>query len=398
LNLNASNALYLKKNFYLSKNALAVNKLSTGFKKKNFYFFLKKISFLKKNKKIFTNRKLKIASFLKLKPMLLNLKSLFVKKQLKKLAIKSIFFLKKFKRVDLCVIRELCVKEASLKVFAQAIRLKKKKKNLIFFTKKKIQLFKQLYFFKIFKSSFFLNQAIFLFYFFLPKKLLTFFYNKIKYFLKKKFTSITFFKLQEVTLSLLDFSTAYLKKKKTKIKKAGSFFFFCFLAKFFTTKFQIKTSLNFISVRNSIKKYDIFAKLLTKKSWIFFKKFNKNFKTITLIKIFFFCFKLKNLTLFANWLKFFLEKIHFKFHKSFLKSLNFFIFKFFYFFKKKFKITGFFLDVRGKVSVSGNAKKRHFFIKKGALSKSRKSNKFFTLQNQVKTSTGLLGLTYMLTH
>jgi hypothetical protein len=97
-------------------------------------------------------------------------------------------------------------------------------------------------------------------------------------------------------------------------------------------------------------------------------------------------------------LKVFLEKIHFKFHKNFLKSLNFFIFKFFYFFKKKFKITGFFLDVRGKVSVSGNAKKRHFFIKKGALSKSKKNNKFFTLQNQVKTSTGLLGLTYMLTH
>ena len=102
--------------------------------------------------------------------------------------------------------------------------------------------------------------------------------------------------------------------------------------------------------------------------------------------------------MFMKWLKFFFEKIQFKFHKRFLKQLNFFFFRFFKTFKKKFKIKGFYLDVRGKLSVSGNAKKRHFFLKFGKLSKSLKNLKFFHNQNQINTETGVLGITYILTY
>lgn len=145
-------------------------------------------------------------------------------------------------------------------------------------------------------------------------------------------------------------------------------------------------------------------KLIKKKiiSFFFFKlnfyfsNFFKKNELTNFLNVFFLSLQLKNLTLLSNFFKIFLEKIHFKLHKVFFKKINFLIHNFFFFFKKKFKIKGIFLDFRGKISVSGNAKKRHYTIKKGMFSKSKKNNKFFYIQNQIRTKTGVLGCNYLL--
>ena len=51
--------------------------------------------------KLVNERKFKLLTFLKLKTLILKLKTQFIKKQIKKLSIKSIFFLNNFKRVNL---------------------------------------------------------------------------------------------------------------------------------------------------------------------------------------------------------------------------------------------------------------------------------------------------------
>lgn len=85
-------------------------------------------------------------------------------------------------------------------------------------------------------------------------------------------------------------------------------------------------------------------------------------------------------------------------HRKFLYNLKLFFKTFFFFFNKLFKLEGFFLDARGKLSVSGNAKRRHYFIREGLLSKSKKTLNFFFGQNQIRTKTGVVGMNYLITY
>ena len=91
-----------------------------------------------------------------------------------------------------------------------------------------------------------------------------------------------------------------------------------------------------------------------------------------------------------------MNRIYFKNHKKFLLVFKSVTTKFFQNFIKDLSIKGFFFDIRGKVGVTGNAKKRHFFIKFGRFSHSRKSLRLNTFQNLVKTKTGVLGLTLVI--
>ena len=90
---------------------------------------------------------------------------------------------------------------------------------------------------------------------------------------------------------------------------------------------------------------------------------------------------------------YFLEKLPLLRHKQFLsffKNLvvnNIFIhFPFFF-------VKGFFLDVRGKVGVAGNSKKRHFCFTVGSLKHSTKNFRLEYKHDIVRTVTGCLGIT-----
>ena len=55
---------------------------------------------------------------------------------------------------------------------------------------------------------------------------------------------------------------------------------------------------------------------------------------------------------------------------------------------------GIFFDIRGKLGVTGNAKKRHLKINMGNYSFTKKVNKINYYQSIVRTSTGVLGITF----
>jgi ribosomal protein S3 len=61
--------------------------------------------------------------------------------------------------------------------------------------------------------------------------------------------------------------------------------------------------------------------------------------------------------------------------------------------RKAINVRGFFFDIRGKVGVTGNAKKRHFFFKEGKSSFTEKRLKLSYYQDLVRTKTGVLGVT-----
>ncbi len=201
----------------------------------------------------------------------------------------------------------------------------------------------------------------------------------------------------ETHVDLVDILYNYDYEIKTR-NKNNNFCFFLFLSNFFSEKIKENVSISFTSTSEieSDFKY-FFYKNLSGMSF-FFKNQMISFNYSDFFDIFFLCLKLKDLSSFADFLKELFEKIQIKFHKLFLKKFELFLFSFFNKFKKKFKIKGFMLDVRGKVSVVGNSKKRHIIVKKGYLSKSKKTLKFFFCKNQINTNTGVLGATYILSY
>lgn len=91
-------------------------------------------------------------------------------------------------------------------------------------------------------------------------------------------------------------------------------------------------------------------------------------------------------------------RIDFKNHKKFLSCFKFIITNYYSFFLGSNNVGGFFFDIRGKVGVTGDAKKRHFSFYSGNFSKTTKKNKFDYQFDIVKTNTGALGITMYLSY
>lgn len=223
---------------------------------------------------------------------------------------------------------------------------------------------------------------------------------KQDYFLYNKdhsYKSYDLLSLNSYRTDFLDVLLAY-KPVNTEKKKNTNFFFFLFLSKFFNLKFKENISISLISTKNLEKENELFLLKNLQEINLVLKSTQFVFDVEEFLNMFFLCLQLKDLTSLAIFIKNLFEKIQIKFHKIFLVKLDIFINSFFRKFKKKFKIKGFFMDIRGKVSVVGNSKKRHVYIKKGYLSKSKKSLKFFFYKNQINTNTGVLGASYLLSY
>ena len=250
------------------------------------------------------------------------------------------------------------------------------------------------------KNVFFLKSILNFFFFFLPVSFFSFvydsFYRNIKKLLdNNKLLLNGNLKNYETQVDLVDVLYNYDFETKTK-NKNNNFCFFLFLSNFFSKKISENVSIAFASTTELEFDFKHFFYKNFKEMSFFFKNQMINFNYSDFFDIFFLCLKMKDLTSFADFLKELFEKIQIKFHKTFLKKFELFLFSFFIKLKKKFKIKGFMLDVRGKVSVVGNSKKRHILVKKGYLSKSKKTLKFFFCKNQINTTTGVLGATYIL--
>lgn len=125
-------------------------------------------------------------------------------------------------------------------------------------------------------------------------------------------------------------------------------------------------------------------------------KFLKKFSITDLIEIIWYSFLFKDLNMLSNWFCNLLELTKFLMHRKILIFFGNFIKKYSNLFMKDLNIKGFFFDIRGKVGVAGNSKKRHFFFKFGKLSRSTKKSKMNFKQAVVRTPSGAMGVTFLL--
>lgn len=107
----------------------------------------------------------------------------------------------------------------------------------------------------------------------------------------------------------------------------------------------------------------------------------------------------KDTALFMNWLTMYMNKIEIKKHKkviAFLRKLVRLLRKKNYFYR--LGCLGFFFDIRGKVGVTGNKKKRNYVVKYGTSSSSNKNVRWSLDKNIIRTTTGVLGTTLIITY
>jgi hypothetical protein len=183
---------------------------------------------------------------------------------------------------------------------------------------------------------------------------------------KKKFNNVLFNFFNHYLINFMNF---FLKKK----------LFFCFKKlNYLTDNFSKNKTLDFMSKK--LKKYYNFA------------NDSKIFKEF--IEILWLSFLLKDSKFFLNWFKYFMEKINLKNHKKFLNLLKLVLTRYYNFFFLNSDVLGIFFDIRGKLGVTGNAKKRHMKISTGTYSSTKKKTKISFNQSIIRTSTGVLGVTF----
>lgn len=93
-----------------------------------------------------------------------------------------------------------------------------------------------------------------------------------------------------------------------------------------------------------------------------------------------------------------MESLNFKGHRRFLVFLQNFFRRHSFLIIEILKIEGFYFDIRGKVGVTGNSKKRHNCFKIGSLKRGNKNFKIDFNQGLVRTPSGVMGLTYILAY
>jgi hypothetical protein len=179
------------------------------------------------------------------------------------------------------------------------------------------------------------------------------------------------------------------------IKKMKKINFFLFLNKFLLNflEFFLKSRIIFNLKKGSNKL--ILNQISSRK--FFLKYFKKNLKiSKQILGIVYYSLLLKDSFIFVNFFKKVLEKLNVKLHKKVflgLKKLLKDIFKPIFNF---LGVYGVFFNIKGKIGVSGNAKKRRYYFYYGKHSITNKSVKFDIKYTPVWTFTGSLGFTFLI--
>ena len=182
--------------------------------------------------------------------------------------------------------------------------------------------------------------------------------------------------------------TAINNYNSVKYKFFFSFFVIQFLESYLSKKIWLqintKDTIN-AHWKNHINKYIY-------KNIFLYRKFHKIIPIKELLEIFWLTLQTHDMQILLNFLKNKFETTHFKKHKKLL-SLFFDVIK-----KNKFifeilGIKGFFFDIRGKVGVSGNAKKRHNCFSIGKITTTSQNTNSYFQQISVWTPTGQMGIT-----
>lgn len=196
---------------------------------------------------------------------------------------------------------------------------------------------------------------------------------------------------------LLIFSNNSKILNKFNLKKSFFFlnlfnvFILNFFEFFFKFNFFIKLS-NDLSVNNNFNMLTFFNK-----NSVYFRNY-KFFNFSEMVEIVLISFLNKDLIFFKNWLKITLDDMNVKNHKKFFVILSDFVSDNFNYFSNNFKILGFYFIVRGKIGLSGNAKKKRFYFKKGLINVSSKKSKIDFQKFNIKTNCGSLGINIIISY
>lgn len=110
------------------------------------------------------------------------------------------------------------------------------------------------------------------------------------------------------------------------------------------------------------------------------------------IQIIYLSLKLKDPYILSNWLVSTMGKISFWKYKTFLRYIKYLLRYFFWVIFKELKLKGIKFQLKGKISVAGNARTRTVFHNVGFTSHTTFNNKILYKLNLVRTFTGVLGL------
>jgi len=106
----------------------------------------------------------------------------------------------------------------------------------------------------------------------------------------------------------------------------------------------------------------------------------------------------KDLQFLMSWLTRAMCRMEIRKHRKFIKIFKVLFSKYKFFFLRLNKVKGIKLDIRGKLGVKGNAKKRHLSFNVNTTSFSKKKYRLDYRQGLVYTETGVLGVTLILTY
>jgi hypothetical protein len=186
------------------------------------------------------------------------------------------------------------------------------------------------------------------------------------------------------------FESKFINKNIFNFDKFFDIFVLNFYEKLFKSFFFIKLNFN-LNLKKFYKNYY--------KTYPFTaSNIQDNYTIDEMFEIFCFSFVNRDINILNNWILNKMNKINFRNHKKFLTSIQHFLFHYRYFFVYILNIEGFFIKVKGKLSVAGNAKKKVFFYKIGKVNLSKKINKIEHSQSVIKSTYGVLGLNMFLSY
>ena len=110
----------------------------------------------------------------------------------------------------------------------------------------------------------------------------------------------------------------------------------------------------------------------------------------------YYSFLLKDSSIFVNFFKNILEKLNIKLHKKLLLGLRKLIKDFFKPIFNYLGVVGVFFNIKGKIGVSGSAKKRRYYFYFGGHSITTKSIKMDLKFAPIWTFTGALGFNFLI--
>ncbi len=197
--------------------------------------------------------------------------------------------------------------------------------------------------------------------------------------LKKKF-----FKKSTIKLK-------FIKLSKFKNKSHLFFFLNCFILNFLEFFFKSKILFNLKKGSNKLALRQISYRKFT------IKYFKKNLKVSKqILGVLYYSFLLKDSSIFVTFFKLLLEKTNIKLHKKLFLGLKKTIKDFFKPLFGFLGVFGIFFNIKGKIGVSGSAKKRRYYFYFGKHSITSRSLKVDLKFSPVWTFTGSLGFNFLI--